>query len=769
MISQVISHYRILDRLAESSTGEVYLAEDTRLGRNVALRLLPASYQYDANRNARLIRDASAAAALRSPHTALIYDIGEHEGAVFIVSEYIKGELLSARIERGPLAPREAIEIAAHVADALEEAHNRDIVHGDLKSSNIIINERGLLKVLDFGLGEATGRNREYSDDDRTDKLGQETAVNFLSEEVSYMSPEQALGQPIDSRSDIFSLGVVIYEMVNARLPFKGESPVEIIDKIVHSPVERLGRINYSAPLELERIIRKCLEKKPDSRYQSARELLIDLKTLKRDTDSGAMRNARRRTTSQMKTGSGSRRKKAITSLAVLPMINASDDADTEYLSDGITESLINSLSQLPKLRVMARSTVFRYKNKNLSPQEIGAALNVEAVLAGRTMLRGDRLIISVELVDAGDGSRLWGQQYNRKLADIFAIQEEISREITDGLRLKLTGEEKKRLAKRFTENTEAYQLYLKGRYFWNRRTEEGLRKGIEHFKQAIEADQLYALAYSGLADCYNMMCWWNIVPVKEGYPKAKAAAQRALELDDALSEAHASMGGVSETAWNWKTAEREYKRAIELNPNYASARQWYAEFLAHIGSFDDALAEMRIAESLDPLSNIINTEVGWIMHMAGDYDLAIEQYRAAVELDPEFAPAHWRLGEAYLRKNLFDEAIAEIERAMEMSGNSLQMLARLGYGYALAGKKYESLGVLNQLNEAAKQRYVSPYDVAIIYAGLGEKDLAFTWLERAYEDRTTWLAFLKVEPAFDNLRADPRFRDLLGRVGLPL
>jgi serine/threonine-protein kinase len=769
LISQVISHYRILGRLDDSSMGEVYLAEDTRLGRNVALRLFPASYHYDANRNARLIRDASAAAALRSPHTALIYDIGEHEGAVYIVGEYIEGELLSARIERGVIAPREAIDIAAQVADALDEAHNRDIVHGDIKSANIIINERGLAKVCDFGLGEATGRNREYRDDDRTDKLGQETALDFMSADVSYMSPEQALGQAIDLRSDIFSLGVVMYEMVNGRLPFEGETPVEIIDRIVHQPVERLGRINYSTPLELERIIRKCLEKSPDSRYQSARDLLIDLKNLKRDTDSGAMRNARRRTTGRMKAAARSRRRKAITSLAVLPMINASDDAGTEYLSDGITETLINSLSQLPKLRVMARSTVFRYKNKNLSPQEIGAALKVEAVLAGRSTLRDGRLIISVELVDMHDGSRLWGQQYNRKLSDIFAIQEEISREITDSLRLKLTGEEKKRLAKRFTENTEAYQHYLKGRYFWNRRTEEGLLKGIEHFKQAIEADTLYAMAYSGLADCYNMMCWWNITPVKEGYPKARAAAERALDLDDALAEAHASMGGVMETAWNWKTAEREYKRAIELNPNYASARQWYAEYLAHIGNFDDALAEMRIAESLDPLSNIINTEVGWIMHMAGDYDRAIEQYRAAIELDPEFAAAHWRLGEAYLRKHLFDEAILEIERAMELSGNSLQMLARLGYGYALAGRKYESLGVLSQLNEASKQRYVSPYDVAVIYAGLGEKDLTFTWLERAYEDRTTWLAFLKVEPAFDSLRQDARFRDLLGRVGLPV
>jgi serine/threonine-protein kinase len=694
--------------------------------------------------------------------------MGEHEGAVFIVREHVEGELLSERLARGLLPPREALDIATQVADALDEAHKHAIIHGNVKSSNIIITARGLVKVLDFGLSEIAGRNRSFEDDDRTTKLGQETVVDFAPGDVSYMSPEQALGRAIDNRSDIFSFGIVIYEMLTGHIPFDRPSPMEVVEAIIHHPIPRLGRISYSAPLELERIVRKCLDKEPDRRYQSARELVIDLKNLKRDSDSGAMRSSRPRTTSRIR-AAAARRRKSINSIAVLPMTNASEGEDAEYLSDGITESIINSLSQIPKLRVMARSTVFRYKGGLDDPREVGSSLGVEAVLVGRVILRQDKLIISAELVDVADGARLWGQQFNRKLSDIFAIQEEISSEITASLRLKLTGEEKKRLTRRYTENTEAYQLYLKGRYFWNRRTEEGLRKGIEYFKLAIEADPVYALAYTGLADCYNMLCWWNIVPTREAFPKAKAAALKALALDQTLAEAHASVGGINETDWNWKTAEREYKRALELNPNYASAHQWYAEFLAHIGQFDEALAEMKLAEQLDPLSNIINTEVGWILYLAGEYDRAIEQYRAAVELDPEFAAAHWRLGEAYLQKKLFDEAVREIERAIELSGASMHMLARLAYAYAVSGKRYEALGVLNELNESAKRRYVSPYDIAIIYAGLGEKELALDWLERAYEERTVWLTFLKVEPAFNPLRDDPRFTDLLRHVGLPM
>jgi TolB-like protein/Tfp pilus assembly protein PilF len=523
-----------------------------------------------------------------------------------------------------------------------------------------------------------------------------------------------------------------------------------------------LKRCDTQVPSKLVRIVHRCLEKEPDRRYQSALELVMDLKNLNRDSDSGS---DRRRMTSQVR--APSRRRKSINSIAVLPMTNANDDPGAEYLSDGITESLINSLSQLPKLKVMARSTVFRYKSKLDDPRQVGNSLGVEAVLVGRVILRGDKLITSAELVDVADGATLWGGRFNSGLADIFSIQEEISSEITAGLRLRLTGEERKRLTRRYTENTKAYQLYLKGRFFWNRRTEEGLRKGIEHFRLAIEEDPAYALAYAGLADCYNMLCWWNLVAPEEEFPKAKAAALKAIELDATLAEAHASAGGISETDWDWKTAEQEYKRALELNPNYALTHQWYGEFLAHTGQFDQALSEMKLAERLDPLSNIINTEVGWILFLLGEYDSAIKHCRAAVELDPKFAAAHWRLSEVYLQKKMFDTAIREIKRAIELSGSSLQMVARLAHAYAVSGKRGRALEVLNELNESAKIRYVSPYDIAIIYAGLSEKEMALAWLERGYRERTVGLTFLKVEPAFNSLRDDPRLTDLLRRVGL--
>jgi eukaryotic-like serine/threonine-protein kinase len=790
VISQVFPHYRILEKLSEGAGGEVYLAEDTRLGRRVALRLLPASYGYDPELRAKFLKDASTAASLRSPNIAIIYDMGEQDERLFIVTEYVQGEVLSAKIERGPLAPPEIVEIATEVADALDAAHTRDLVHGGIQSSNLIITERGLVKVLGFGLSGAASQGRAASEGgDRTVRLSQETVADFPSIDASYMSPEQALGHSFDRRSDIFSLGVVMYESLAGRLPFEGQTATEIINNVIHQEAPALTRINNAVPPELARIVRKCLEKEPGRRYQSARELVIDLKNLKRDTDSGEVRPGPppSRATTALSAKQMSRRRrspKRVTSLAVLPLENASGDVNAEYLSDGITESLINCLSQLPGLKVMARSTVFRYKQRagardsedNSSStnaasvpdaQTAGADLGVDAVLAGRVLLRGDNLVINAELVNVEDGSHLWGQQYNRKLSDIFVIQEGISREITDNLRLRLTGEEKKRLKKRYTDNTEAYRLYLMGRYYWNKRTEEGLKKGIEHFKLAIETDPGYALAYSGLADCYTMMCWHTVVAAKDVFPKARVAALRALEIDEHMAEAHASMGAVSETIWDWKSAEKKYKRALELNANYATAHQWYAEYLAHMGRFEEALREMKQAQELDPLSSIINTELGWIHYAAREYDRAIEQYQSVIDLDPDFALAHWRLGEAYKQKGLYTLAIRELEEATRLSGYNSRTLARLGHAYAIAGKKHEALLVLHELNAVARQHYVSPYEIAIIYAGLGERELVFEWLERAFEDRSSWLTFLKVEPSFDNFRSDPRYTDLVKRVGL--
>ncbi|MCI0487880.1 MAG: protein kinase [Blastocatellia bacterium] len=767
MDSEIVSHYRIIRKLGEGGMGEVFLAEDIRLGREVALKFLPSSYQYDPDRSARFLKEARAASSLRSPNIAHIYDIGEHRGTRFIAMEYVEGDVLARRLERGTLSVRETIDVAAQIADALEEAHSQGIVHRDIKSSNLIINDRGLVKVLDFGLAKITETARGDEDEEHTITIGQKTSAGVVIGTVSYMSPEQALGGDVDFRSDIFSLGVVMYEMLTGRMPFDASSFTGIIDRIVHDEPTAIARLNYDVPPELEQIVRKCMEKECERRYQSARELLTDLRNLQRDCDTGQLvtSNLTRRLPSSRK----GRSRKQVNSLAILPFANASDDPDMEYLSDGITESIINNLSQLPKLKVMARSTVFRYKGKPADPQEVGEALGVRVVLTGRVLERGDQLIIKAELVDASDGSQIWGEQYNRNRSAIFAVEEEISKEISEKLRLKLSGTEKRQLGKRYTEKTAAYHLYLKGRYSWNKRTVEGLNRGIEYFEQAITEDPNYALAYAGLADSYNILASYSALPSRDAFTRAKTAALKALELDDELAEAHTSLALIRFGCdWNWREAEREYELAIKLNPGYATAHLWYALYLAAMGRFDEAFREIKRAQELDPLSLPINTNAGWIMHLARRYDEAIEQYRKTLELDPGFILAHRRLGQTYKQKGMYDEAIEELQIALALSGDDTETVAALGHAYAKSGRELGAVKVLEALKQLSKERYIPAYFIARIHIGLGEKDRAFEWLEKTCEERYGFLVYLKVDPVFDPLREDARFADLMRRVGLP-
>ncbi|HEY9230893.1 MAG TPA: protein kinase, partial [Blastocatellia bacterium] len=547
------------------------------------------------------MKEARAASALRSPYIAAIYDIGEHDGTMFIVMEYVEGELLQTRIGRSPIAPREVIEIAEQVADALDEAHGLGIIHRDVKSANLILTPRGLVKMLDFGLAKINELRGPSNSSDFTTPLGQQTAAGLVLGTVTYMSPEQALGRDLDGRSDLFSLGVVTYEMLTGKLPFTGSSATEIIDHILHDEPPAVAQFNADTPAELERLVRKCMEKDRDRRYQSAREMAIDLRNLKRDLDSGALSTSGLRSqTFGGQAGRRTRSRRAIDSLAILPLANESRDPETEYLADGITESIINNLSQIPKLRVMARSTVFRYKGRDVDPITVGHELGVRAVLVGRMLSRGDALIIKVELVDTGDGSHLWGENYNRPVADIFAVEADISSVISEKLRLRLDSAQKKRLAKRHTEKTEAYQLYLKGRACWNRRTADSLKRGIEYFNQAIAADTGYALAYAGLADSYNILASYSAMAPDEAFPKAREAATQALRLDERLPEAHASMAFVTfGYSWDFAQADREFRRALELNPGYAVAHQWYALFLAAMRRTDEAIAEIERAEQL--------------------------------------------------------------------------------------------------------------------------------------------------------------------------
>lgn len=767
MIPETISHYRMIKELGSGGMGRVYLAEDTRLGRQVAIKFLPASYQYDSERRTKFLAEARATSALRSPHIAAIYDIGEHDGAMYLVMEYVEGELLSEMLKRGPLQIREAMDLTVQIADALSEAHSLSIVHCDVKASNLMVNERGTIKLLDFGIAAATSA-KEAEPDDRTKPVGQQTAVGVVTGTVSYMSPEQAIGRALDRRSDIFSLGVVLYEMLTAHLPFEGETPVEIIDKIIHAEPMPVTRLNYGVPPDLERVVRKCLEKDRERRYQSVRDLLIDLRNLQRDSDSGseATTSGLRRNT-QVVTRSRSR--KSIDSLAILPFANLSGDPDLEYLSEGVTEGLINNLSRLPKLRVMARSTVFRYHGRELpDPQQVGDELGVRAVLLGRLLRRDDALIIKLELVDTNDGSHLWGEQYVRQTSDILTLEQEISTEISEQLRFKLSTAQRKSLAKRSTENSEAYQLYMKGRYHWNRRTEEGIKRSLDYFEKAIALDPAFALAYAGLADSYNLLASYAAKPVPTLFLRAKATALKALSLDDKLAEAHAALAAVK--LWrefDWEAGERGFRKAIELNPGYATAHLWLALYLAAMERMDEALLEITFGHELDPLSRVLNLNLARILYFARRFDESAKQCLKTIEMFPDYLIAHRRLGMTYGEQGMFDEAEAEFKAALSLSPKDSETMSAMAYVYAAAGRTDEAREVFEQIKDFARQSYVSPYSLARVHIALGQIDEAFAELEVTYKERHGILTYLKVEPMFDRIRDDARFLDLLRRLGI--
>ena len=799
MIGQTISHYRIMEQLGAGGMGVVYKAQDSRLDRAVALKFLPDKLAQEPQALERFRREARAASALNHPGICTIYDIGEQDGRGFIVMEFIDGETLRHHIHRQALPLEEILRLGMQIAEALDAAHAEGIIHRDIKPANIFVTKRGQAKVLDFGLAKllpkAVAAGGPGADGDDTDST---SIVGIISGTPSYMSPEQIRGDTLDARTDIFSLGLVLYEMATGRQAFSGPTGGVIIEAVLTRAPAPARNINPNIPEKLEEIINKALHKDKAQRYQHAAEVRNDLQQLDRGSDSGwrsaagstetvAARptvageaesshtgSSGPHTAQNLTTRTGAIRRervaKIIDSLAVLPFENASRDPENEYLSDGIAGSLINILATVPKLRVIAQSTVLRYKGREMDPQAVGRELNVKAVLTGRMMQSGGSLRIGTELVDVATGTQLWGAQYNRAPGDIFAIQDEISNEISEKLRLKLTRAEKKRLTKRQTHDVEAYGLYLKGRHHWNRWTEEGFYKAIEYFQQAAEKDPSYGLAYAGVADSYVLLGWNSYLPPKDAFPKGKAAAMEALRLEPELSEAHTpTAAGLWLHDWKWPEAEKEFERSVALNPCYPTANHWYAEYLMTMGRHDEAIARMKKSQELDPLSLIISVAIGWTYYMARRYEDAVQQIRRTFELDPNYPVANWVLGLVLRKMGRFDEGIAEGEKGVRASGGSPLIRASLAQSFGAAGKTKEARKILDDLTILAKQKYVAPYFLAGIYVGLGDEQRAMESLEKSYEEHSHWLIYLHMDPGMDGLRSNLRFQELLQRVGLPL
>ena len=821
------NHYEVVAPLGAGGMGEVLLARDTRLDRQVAIKLLTAEFSQSADRLHRFTREARAASALNHPNILTIYEIGETDGQHYITTEYIEGETLRHHIQHGRMKLRDVLDAAVQIASALSTAHQAGIVHRDLKPENVMIRPDGIVKVLDFGLAKLTEKSVPLTDSVAATMARQATEPGVVMGTVQYMSPEQARGKAVDARTDIFSLGIVLYEMVTGRAPFVGESSTDVLAAILDREPPPLSRFVDDLPPELQRIVTKCLRKERDERYQTMKDVLLDLKELRDELVVEAKLERSMRPTSQssenqqtlivdgeltheqtaqatnaataqttssaeyligeirqhkrgvalvlfvlvMATGGlgywlfsdRAAGNNPIESIAVMPFANESGNPEVDYLSDGMTETLITSLSQLPNLNVKPRSSVFRYKGKETPAQTIGKELNVQAILNGRVVQRGQDLSLFVELIDVALDKVAWSQQYNRKQTDLVTLQTEIARDVSAKLKTKLSGEDVANVTKTYTTNPEAYQLYLKGNYYYGKYSENSYQKAIEYYQQAIAIDPNYALPYQGIAAAYN---WANdfYFPPHEAMPKAKAAALRALELDPTLADAYWILGQIAFWYdWNWSAAEREMHRASELDASYSI----YPLYLSAMGRHNEAIKAGEMRQRSLPLDLNMNWDLQGIYHYAGRYDLSIEQARKTLELDPNYWGSYTNLGQTYERKKQYPEAIASLEKARALDTNT-SIPGYLGYVYAAAGKRAEAQNVLEELQELSKQRHVSPYYIAVIYAGLNDKDRAFEWLNKAYEARAFSMALLKVETVFDNLRPDPRFKDLLKRMNLP-
>ncbi|RJP70607.1 MAG: hypothetical protein C4532_09100 [Candidatus Abyssobacteria bacterium SURF_17] len=740
MIGKTISHYKILKKLGEGGMGVVYKAEDTKLKRTVALKFLPPELVQSEEWKERFLREAQAAAALTHPNICTIHEIDElTEGQGFIAMEYVDGKSLADKIESGPLDIDAAINIALRIAEGLKHAHRRGIVHRDIKPANIMVTADGQVKIMDFGLAKLTGKTRL-------------TKTATVMGTVAYMSPEQARGdKDLSHQTDIWSLGVVLYEMLTGRLPFEAETDTGLIYKIINEYPEPVTNRRSDTPGSLASVVEKMLQKDTHCRYENTEELIVDLESVKaRASILGGSRSP---------------------SIAVLPFVNMSADPEQEYFCDGLSEEIINALTKIRDLKVIARTSAFAFKDEKVEIGEIGRRLKVQTVLEGSVRKVGNRLRITAQLVDTSGGHHLWSERYDRELVDIFAIQDEITLAIVDNLKPMLLGEEKAKLEQRQTVDLEAYNLYLKGRWFLWKRTEEGFEKAFEYFNQAIAKAPTYAPAYAGVADSYALRTVVTMLPAGEDSTKARDAAMKALEFDDTLAEAHVSLGLVKTNyEWDWEGAEREYKRAIELNPGYAMGHAFYAAHLYRMTRFDEALEEVKYARHLDPLSLTTNFFAGMIFFYAGRYDNALAALSSTIEMDRSVIFAHAYRGLCYWRKAMLEEAMAEFEKEKSISGEFSPMAdGCIGIHHALIGNMEEARKKLRELQKRSTTAYFQSYPLAMLCLAIGDTEQGFELLEKAYEERDSALTFIKVQAAFDvfNIRSDPRYIALLKKMKL--
>jgi serine/threonine protein kinase len=813
--------YEIISLLGSGGMGEVYLARDKRLERKVALKLLRTDFTNDPSRLGRFEQEAKAASALNHPNIITIHEISEFDSKSFITTEFIDGRTLRQIIKLGKMPIASCLDIAIQVASALAAAHEAGIVHRDIKPENIMMRHDGIVKVLDFGLAKLSEPQISYTDPQAAGFSQLDTEPGTVLGTATYMSPEQTRGLKVDARTDVFSLGVVLYEMVAGSPPFSGKTAADIMTEVLNREQLPLSHSVPTAPIELQRMVSKALRKDRDERYQTVKDLLLDLKSLRRELEisntsnysvsSGAsnLKAAGYETQPLQQTApidipstdpqvvhttssaeyivtqikrhkrgilltlaaiavsfvavlAFTKRDHTIDSIAVLPFDSQSADDDARMLSDAITDSIINNLSQLNNLSVRPRSAVQKFagnEDKD-NAREVANALDVHAVLRGRVSQRGDELSVSVALEDAREVRHLWGKQYTRKIADMMLLQQEISRDVSEKLRLNLSDDQKRR--------QEAYQLYLKGRNAWSKRTSLGIQEGRGYFEGAIRQDPTYAPAYAGLADCYNILAYYSILRGKDAYPKAREAAMKALSLDQGLAEAHAALAFIHyQWDWNWQEADREFLRAIELKPDYAPAHQWYSSYLAAMGQMDKAVSEGNRAAELEPFAISVSMHPGWIDYLRRRYEDVIKLSHQNLKLYPDSFIAMRYQALAYEAQGKYEEAIGLFQKALSNLPEHPLLRAELGHAYAVAGRREEALASLEELQQLSGQRHVSPFYLGLIYTGLGDKDRAFKMLNKAYSERSERLVWINVDPRFDRLRTDRRFIDLLQRLGL--